>query len=904
MSLRSRFRRAEAPPATRTGPGFPVLASIVPVVGAVGLWAFTGSLVSLWFAALGPLFAAASAVDRSWSGRREGRRERRRARVVAEERDAQEALARDADRDAQWALTPDIHRLLAAPAEIWRDVPGRATCLVLGSAGAAPGAPVTTELSGICHLLGSSRLVGGVLRAMVIQLCLVHPPGAMQLVGPLPPGCDWIDTLPHRQHPAPIRVAFAEAGRWAGEVDAQLTIVVGPSAVGGVRARVEARAGEDCVLDVAGQRTSFRPQVLSTEQAARIADHLARIHPSFSGSGPLHWDDQSGSADEGGRTSLSVSVGSSGIEPTEVSLVSDGPHALITGTTGSGKSELLRTWVVAMAARARPDEVMFLLADFKGGATFESLRSLPHVCGILTDLDEHLASRALESLRAEIRQRERRLSEAGVRDISEMVSAPPRLVLVVDEFAALLSSHPELASLFVDLAARGRALGVHLILGTQRAGGVFRDALLANCALRISLRAADSADSRLMLGDDRAAFIPGGAVGVGRALVRRAGDQRASPFRVAVVSDETVATIARRWPGATWPPPWLPPLPPVVPFPRQPTAWDETGSGASDEDSPLLVGLADEPEHQRQVPRGIGRRARGVCVVGGAGAGRTTALLTVGAQCPHPIRWLGPDDLEATWDAIAAASVTSQTLVIDGLDEVICRLPPDYAAEALQRLEVIIRRAGQGHPVLLSAERLTGAVGRLADLLPHRLLLRHSHRADFLAHGGQAQLWSRSAPPGRGVLDGALVQVYSPPAGAVRPESEAADRERWMPTAPQTAWITRPTPEARDARRWWEAAGVAVGAIADESFDDSMAPSQSWMPGVAARVIVGEPDQWQRAWTTLTRLRARGPVLIDSSCAAEYRVFSGLRELPPLCESGHASGWILEPGLAVRRVRL
>ena len=119
----------------------------------------------------------------------------------------------------------------------------------------------------------------------------------------------------------------------------------------------------------------------------------------------------------------------------------DGPHALIAGTTGAGKSELLRTLVVGLAARCSPDHLAFVLVDYKGGATFDACADLPHTVGVVTDLDEHLAARALTSLDAELRRREHVLRAVGAVDLTASGApdptrdALPRLVVVVDEFA-------------------------------------------------------------------------------------------------------------------------------------------------------------------------------------------------------------------------------------------------------------------------------------------------------------------------------------------------------------------------------------------------------------------------------------------------------------------------------------
>ncbi|NLA08850.1 MAG: hypothetical protein GX871_01375, partial [Microbacteriaceae bacterium] len=185
--------------------------------------------------------------------------------------------------------------------------------------------------------------------------------------------------------------------------------------------------------------------------------------------------------------------------PLPIDIVTAGPHALIAGTTGSGKSELMVSWITALCALYPPERVVLLLADFKGGTAFAALAELPHVVGMITDLDASGASRALESLRAELRWREARLADADARDIADGRVDMPRLIVVIDEFAALLAQHPELDELFADVAARGRALGVHLMLGTQRAAGTVRDGLLANIPLRFCLRVVDEGESRAVL---------------------------------------------------------------------------------------------------------------------------------------------------------------------------------------------------------------------------------------------------------------------------------------------------------------------------------------------------------------------------------------------------------------------
>ncbi|MEW9546982.1 FtsK/SpoIIIE domain-containing protein [Nonomuraea sp. NPDC050783] len=196
-----------------------------------------------------------------------------------------------------------------------------------------------------------------------------------------------------------------------------------------------------------------------------------------------------------GSTEALIGVGPDG--PFSVDLRLDGPHGLIAGTTGAGKSELLQTLICALAVANRPDQLTFVLIDYKGGAAFKECVRLPHTVGMVSDLDGHLTQRALDSLAAEIRRRERLLFEAGAKDLDDYAGpvALPRLVLIIDEFAALVAELPDFVTGLVDIARRGRSLGIHLILATQRPAGVVTADIQANTSLRIALRVTEPAES-------------------------------------------------------------------------------------------------------------------------------------------------------------------------------------------------------------------------------------------------------------------------------------------------------------------------------------------------------------------------------------------------------------------------
>ncbi len=237
-----------------------------------------------------------------------------------------------------------------------------------------------------------------------------------------------------------------------------------------------------------------------------------------------------------GGATTAVPVGADGSGPVRVDLRLDGPHALVGGTTGSGKSELLRTLVASLAVFNRPDRLCFVLVDYKGGSAFDACADLPHVVGLVTDLDGSASARALAGLAAELRRREALLRQAGASDIESYAAAVdsgaaradgtplrhlPRLVLVVDEFRALADDLPEFVAGMVRLAALGRSLGIHLVLATQRPAGIVSPDIRANVGLRIALRVRDESDALDVVDSTDAARLP--ARRPGRALLRTGG---------------------------------------------------------------------------------------------------------------------------------------------------------------------------------------------------------------------------------------------------------------------------------------------------------------------------------------------------------------------------------------------
>ena len=223
-----------------------------------------------------------------------------------------------------------------------------------------------------------------------------------------------------------------------------------------------------------------------------------------------------------------------------------GPHGLVAGTTGSGKSETLQSYILSLAINYHPDEVAFILIDYKGGGMAQSFEGLPHVSGVITNLGGNATNRALLSINAEIKHRQKLFNDFKVKHIdayielyrSGIATEPmPHLLIIADEFAELKKEQPEFVRSLVSAARVGRSLGVNLILATQKPSGVVDDEIWSNTRFRLCLRVADKSDSNEMLKKPDAAYI----TGTGRGYFQ-------------VGSDEIFEEFQSGWSGAAYEP--------------------------------------------------------------------------------------------------------------------------------------------------------------------------------------------------------------------------------------------------------------------------------------------------------------------------------------------------------------
>ncbi len=185
-----------------------------------------------------------------------------------------------------------------------------------------------------------------------------------------------------------------------------------------------------------------------------------------------------------------------------------GPHGLVAGTTGSGKSEIIQTYILSMATLFHPYDVGFMIIDFKGGGMANQFQDLPHLMGTITNIDGHEIDRSLRSIKAELLKRQEIFSEAGVNNISDYirkfkrheVEIPmPHLIMICDEFAELKAEYPDFMKEIVSAARIGRTLGVHLILATQKPAGVVDNQIWSNSKFKLCLKVQTREDSNEML---------------------------------------------------------------------------------------------------------------------------------------------------------------------------------------------------------------------------------------------------------------------------------------------------------------------------------------------------------------------------------------------------------------------
>ena len=349
---------------------------------------------------------------------------------------------------------------------------------------------------------------------------------------------DYVDV---RQHPA-----LTHAFKLGEQLGVSVIYLVAQQQAIPSQCRGIVRLSEECMLTYAG--IGVDRETLEGVQADKIQlDHARRIARSLSALHVVSDDDDaadiptnvrlldlldipfadqvdpekwwgSGTQPRFGMLRVPIGRNADGIVWLDLNDNVHGPHGIIAGTTGAGKSELLQSMIVGLAITHHPHLVNFVLVDFKGGAAFKPFEKIPHTVGMVTDLSGKLTERALVALKSELKRREHVLSGANAKKISEYIAMRaqnpksleplPHLFIIIDEFAELAKEHPTFMEGLVSVVQKGRSLGVHLILATQKPTGSVNPNIWSNLKFRICLRVASLQDSRDMLGRSEAALLP------------------------------------------------------------------------------------------------------------------------------------------------------------------------------------------------------------------------------------------------------------------------------------------------------------------------------------------------------------------------------------------------------------
>jgi len=794
-------------------------------------------------------------------------------------------------------------------------------------------APIEADATLGIGIIGSPTLTRSIARGLLVQLVHAYPPGTIAIAAVPGEGWEWARALPQwdpttggtaqrvvsivcpadtserssslaravqsraaqtRAEPAPNASAVIVVAESLEELTIPCRVIL--SIDGPMHAQLisapDDEAGGSVIPELVSEAQAFEYATVLGRHAAASGFGLTQSAvPAAVGFGELQQLPASDAS-----TSLRAIIGITGNGPLAIDLVSDGPHAVVAGTTGSGKSELLTTWVAALAATYQPEAVGFLLVDFKGGSAFAPLAPLPHCLGVITDLAQGEAERALRSLKAELRRRERMLSEWGVRSVAEAGGRLGRLVIVVDEFAAMLDNFPELHALFVDIAARGRSLGVHTILCTQRPAGVVRDALLANCAVRVSLRVHDAMDSIAVVGTDAASTLS--AARPGRCIVAVDGERTTAQIAWATRDDiETILRATGTGSGtghAAQRRPWLDPLPADVALESLPP-----GVGG------VIVGVEDVPDEQRQGVVNIRPADGHLLVMGVHGSGKSTALLTIAAQCASSVRIIRHP--ETLWDTLeraidgpagAADDLTGgpcRILLIDDLDALIARMPDEYQDAAVERLAQVLREgSSRGLTVVAAMQRMTPLLRACCSLFASTLLLEQKDKHEFVLAGGVPELYDDRHRPGSGLWRGHRIQVARASGQTCVGDPSSADGAPAvpafeLPAGPVIVVSRTPAARARALRESSVAATVVELGDAGHSATDaanalevSALGMTTGREGQTTTVLVADPATWQGAWPLYSSLARAGTIVFDGCAVADVRGLLHSRTLPPL----------------------
>lgn len=764
--------------------------------------------------------------------------------------------------------------------------------------------PVTVRLStiGLLALGGEREPVTALVRAMLAQLAVLHSPDDVRITVLAAPerrsAWDWASQLPHTggprpaqhqvivvdgvpaPHPAPQTTVFDLDGEAPGDAGPELL-------------RLTVSATGD---------TGLLPDAIDSGHAAALAGWLAgfrtpsQVSPGVDLTDLLDLDARPRRPHEHLRFPIGLTPDGSVVELD----LKQTPHGMLIGATGSGKSELLRTVIAALALTHAPDEVNIVTVDYRGSATFAGLEPLPHLAGVMANVewDERFSPyRMRDALMGELnRRRELRDTDGSAR--------LPSLLVVVDEFNEILADRPDHLDLFLAIVKLGGPVGMHLLLSSQRLEVDRLRGLDEHLSYRIGLRTFSSMESRAVLGVPDAYELPRAP---GHGFVKT-GDGPMPRFRAAYVSgphrdrrsvlDAVVASLADEQPRAR--PLWLPPLD------ESPALTDLLAGAPTETDHRLRVpaGIVDVPYQHRHDPLLL-MVSDNVGIAGGPQSGKSNFLRTVmtalalthrprdvqfftlhqdTATLPHHSAAVRPHDRSGAHRVLAellrllagreAGGAPDDPygrvfLIIDDWG-VLHREHPELEADLT---ELARRGRHQRINVLLAANRWSDVPGDLRRSLGVRIELRLSEPAGS-ATSRRAAAEVPVNIPGRGLTPGGLHFL----AAAPWPDAEQAVRAAWPgETAPplQMLPLMVPAADLPDEPGRAFPIGLHESTLAPVHLDPDTDPHL---------IVVGDPGSGK---TSLLRLIARSIVARQSPAQARLMLVDYRRDLLGAIDPGH-----------------
>lgn len=714
---------------------------IAPVVLALVMALIFRSSLALMMGALGPLMVLASWWESQRTVKRDYTRECEEFEVAVVEYRDSVALARRQLRDEATRAHPSVMQWAGNP--LWRQPASADTMVRIGQTfwSPPPGHPLAAEgpVSDMPGLVDSTRglaLIAGeegrdAWWALLVQWRAHTPAGWMPRLG-----VD-LDELP-REGRGISRIVWVHS---PAEVPDECAVIV--------------------VYRAGGYAEVHTPEAPPWSVRMDEITHAQAVWALRAIRGESSQDRIDEAVDTSRRDQLWMRF--SDREPA-LDLVAQGPHAIVWGATGSGKSQTVVSMVASLAQAYTPRQLVCVVIDFKGGAGLRPLMDLPHTIGCVTDIGQTPSDRALRGLRAEIVRREKFLAEHTVTECSALDASLefPRLVVVIDEVAWLLTNHPEWSEGLEDVLARGRSLGVHVILSTQRLAGVMSRAMMANISVRVCGRVSDAGELADWMPDAPPSLVatmrhlpPGQVVVAGAIQAATLVEVAAEPRVIAPVSPSSWRV-------------WVEPLPSTIAW--QPGQW----------------ALRERVDTQEHTPVAHPGTDGSLVILGDVGSGRSHAAHALATRSGAAL--LAPRDPAGLFACLQSTSGTQTLVVVDDCDVIV------HAAG--QEGESFLLDCLQGHegPLVLVCSPTHRVSRQLARLATKILVMSMGKPEDRDVWGA-----TRRHTPGAGVWEGDDVQVlYPAPAPPV-----------WRPRCVPGALSWRELNPGDDSARWQDALRAA-----------------------------------------------------------------------------------------------